>query len=201
MQHSTPVSPKNNTNRTHRPATAAAKEFALDISRKTTGKQQTKQQHLGDGTEPSAHEQAVGQLVQRVEERLVAATWTLRRTPDRERGFLHMRTMMWPDTAAEAGTYAPPAMTALQARRNVRLSPQEIDQMQPALDLLQLLPDPADRKLVFWACWHQDGEVQVKVPWAKVRRSMDSAQSRWTMKRRYANSLRWLASIILAQGQ
>jgi hypothetical protein len=72
--------------------------------------------------------------------------------------------------------------------------------MQPALDLLQLLPDPADRKLLFWASWHQDGEVQVKLPWAKVRRSLDSGQSRWTMKRRYDNGLRWLASIILAQG-
>ena len=199
MHHSSPVSPKNTPNRTHRPATTAAKEFALGVSRETNETRQSKRQPLGDGKEPSAHKQAVEQLVQRVEERLVGATWTLRRMPDRERSFLHMRTMMWPDTAAEAGTYAPPAMTALQARRNIRLSPQEIDQMQPALDLLQLLPDPADRKLLFWACWHQDGEVQVKVPWAKARRSMDCNQSRWTMKRRYGNGLRWLASIILAQ--
>lgn len=173
---------KSQARKTHRPATAAAVKFSKEPL-----------------TEKGNREQVVDQMKQRVETRLVAAAWTLRRTPDRERGFLHMRTMMWPDAAAEAGTYASQDMTALQARRSVRLSPQEIDQMQPALDLLQLLPDTVDRKLVFWACWHQDGEVQVKIPWAKVRRSLDSTQSRWTMKRRYDNGLRWLASIILAQ--
>lgn len=184
---------KNDPRKAHRPATAAAAKFSLDAKSK-------KRRHpSGDQTERGAHEQALDLLVQRVEERLVAAAWTLRRMPDREKGFLHMRTMMWPDTAADAGTYAPPSMSALQARLNVRLSPQEIDQMQPALDLLQLLPDPADRKLLFWASWHQDGEVQTKLPWAKVRRSLDTAQSRWTMKRRYENGLRWLANIIVAQ--
>lgn len=182
MQQSGRLTRKNHPQTAHRPATTAAVNLAKE-----------------GRPEKGSHEQAVDQMTQRVEARLVAASWTLRRMPDREKGFLHMRTMMWPDAAAEAGTYAPPDMTALQARRRVRLSPQEIDQMQPALDLLQLLPDPLDRKLLFWACWHQDGEVQVKIPWAKVRRSLDSTQTRWTMKRRYNNGLRWLASIILAQ--
>ncbi len=175
------------------PATIAARQLAQEVPVGRTSRA------AGTDTGASKYQQDLELLTRRVETRLVAATWTLRRMPDREKNFLHMRTMMWPDTVAEASTYAPQDMTALQARRNVRLSPQEIDQMQPALDLLQLLPDPVDRKLLFWASWHQDGEVQVKLPWAKVRRSIDSSQSRWTMKRRYQNGLRWLASIILAQ--
>ncbi len=183
------------TSRIHQPASVAASQFTTnEDSRKTSG---NSAQQSGSASE--RHERALVSLAHRVEGRLVGATWTLRRMPDREKGFLHMRTMMWPDAAAKAGTYAPQDMTALQARRGVRLTPLEIDQMQPALDLLQLLPDPADRKLLFWASWHQDGELQVKIPWAKVRRSMDSSLSRWTMKRRYDNGLRWLASIILVQ--
>lgn len=193
MHHPTPRSKKNDPRATHRPATAAAKEFASEVGCENPQRPPISRPCV------EHHERDIALLIERVEGRLVSACWTLRRMPDREKGFLHMRTMMWPDSAAEAGTYAPPDMTALQARRSVRLTPQEIDQMQPALDLLQLLPDPVDRKLLFWASWHQDGEVQVKIPWAKVRRSMDSTQSRWTMKRRYGNGLRWLASIILAQ--
>lgn len=193
MQYSSGHARRNKSQTTDRPATIAARQLAQEVpvarkSNETSAK-----------AAANKYQQDAEMLASRVEARLVAATWTLRRMPDREKNFLHMRTMMWPDAVAEAGTYAPQEMTALQARRNVRLSPQEIDQMQPALDLLQLLPDPADRKLLFWVSWHQDGEVQVKLPWAKVRRSMECGQSRWTMKRRYQNGLQWLASIILAQ--
>lgn len=138
-------------------------------------------------------------LINTVETRLVEAAWTLRRLPNREQGYLRMRGMLWPDAAAGPGAYGAEAMTAMQARRSARISPEEIDQMQPALDLLQLLPDIEDRKLLFWTAWHQDGELQVKIPWAKVRRSMGTTLSRWTLKRRYENGLTWLASIILAQ--
>jgi len=193
MQNSL-VLPRSNKPKTgDLPATIAARKMTQEVTvERPSGA-------AGTDTDASKYQQDVELLARRVEARLVAATWTLRRMPDREKNFLHIRTMMWPDTVADASSYAPQDMTALQARRNVRLSPQEIDQMQPALDLLQLLPDPADRKLLFWASWHQDGEVQVKLPWAKVRRSMDCGQSRWTMKRRYDNGFRWLASIILAQ--
>ncbi len=193
MYHSRRQVSVNRTQTSDQPATVAARQLAREVERGRSSAA------VDTRAITSKYQQDIEALVRRVETRLVAATWTLRRMPDREKNFLHMRTMMWPDTVAEASTYAPQDMTALQARRNVRLTPLEIDQMQPALDLLQLLPDPADRKLLFWASWHQDGEVQVKIPWAKVRRSMDSSLSRWTMKRRYQNSLHWLASIILAQ--
>ncbi len=138
-------------------------------------------------------------LVEKIETRLVEATWTLRRLPDRERGFLSVRGMIWPDAPTRAGDYGPEPMSAMQARRSARIDPREIDRMQPTLDLLLLLPDLSDRKLLFWAAWHQDGEQQTRLPWSKVRRSTASNQSRWTLKRRYENGLKWLASIILAQ--
>lgn len=138
-------------------------------------------------------------LVSKLEARLVEATWTLRRLPDRERSFLSLSTMIWPDAVAGPGDYAPTGMTSLQARRRARIDPKEIDRMQPTLDLLPLLPDITDRQLLFWAAWHQDGECQTRLPWAKVRRSLGLSLSRWTLKRRYENGLKWLASIILAQ--
>lgn len=138
-------------------------------------------------------------LVEKIETRLVEATWTLRRLPDRERGLLSVRGMIWPDAPTAAGDYGPAPMSAMRARRSARIDPKEIDRMQPTLDLLLLLPDLNDRKLLFWAAWHQDGEQQARLPWAKVRRSTASDQSRWTLKRRYENGLKWLASIILAQ--
>lgn len=144
-------------------------------------------------------EEKVLAVREQVETRLVNATWTLRRLPDRERGFMRMRTMMWPDAANDSGGYAPPAMTSLQARRNARIDPKDIDQMQPSLDLLALLPDLTDRQIVFWAAWHQDGERSAKIPWAKVRRSMGSDLSRWTLKRRFEAGLDWLARLICLQ--
>ena len=138
-------------------------------------------------------------LMPRVEGRLVNATWVLRRLPDKDSGPQRMRGMLWPETVAEAGTYAPISLSPFEAKRRLQISAKDIDAMQPALDLLQLLPDIEDRQLVFWACWHQEGEVQARIPWAKVRRSMGGTLSRWTLKRRYESALRWLASIIAMQ--
>ena len=138
-------------------------------------------------------------LVPRVEARLVNATWVLRRLPDKEKGFQQMRGMLWPETMEEPGQYAAASMSVFEAKRRLRISAVEIDAMQPALDLLLLLPDVSDRQLIFWAAWHQEGDVQARVPWARVRRSMGSSLSRWTMKRHYEGALRWLASLIAMQ--
>ncbi len=147
---------------------------------------------------PKGEQASLDALIDLVEARLVNATWTLRRLPDRDRGLLSMRTMIWPDANASAGDYAPASLTSFQARKRARIDPKDIDQMQPTLDLLPLLPDVTDRQLLFWAAWHQGGERQAKLPWAKVRRSMGVSLSRWTLKRRYENGLKWLSSIILA---
>lgn len=137
----------------------------------------------------------------RLEMRFVSACWTLRRLPDREAGFLRMRGALWPEAAAEPSTYARESLTSFQARRRVRITSIEIDQMQPTLDLLLLLPDIEDRRLLFWAAWHQDGERSARIPWAKVRRSLDVSWSRWTLKRRYEAALLWLAGLVELQGR
>ncbi len=134
-----------------------------------------------------------------IETRMVNAAWVLRRLPDREKGFLRMRGALWPETLAEPGTYPRAAMSAFEARRRVRISAAEIDQMQPTLDLLLLLPDITDRQIVFWAAWHQEGETGNRISWVKVRRSLGLTLSRWTLKRRYEASLMWLAALVALQ--
>ncbi|NVJ69675.1 MAG: hypothetical protein HWE08_04935 [Alphaproteobacteria bacterium] len=143
----------------------------------------------------------VEDIIPRLENWMITACWTLRRLPDREAGFLRLRGALWPETAPEAGTYAGTSVTSFQARRRVRISAEEIDRMQPTLDLLLLLPDVADRRLLFWAAWHQEGEVLARIPWAKVRRSLDLSASRWTLKRQYQGALEWLARLVLLQGE
>jgi hypothetical protein len=138
-------------------------------------------------------------LAHEIERRLVCAAWTLRRMPDKERGFLRMRTSIWAETKAAPGDYAPESEGYLASRKRGRIGAAEIDAMQPALDLLTLLPDITDRKILFWAAWHQDGELQARIPWAKVRRSLDAAASRWTLKRRYQAGLLWLAALVALQ--
>ena len=134
-----------------------------------------------------------------VESRLVGATWTLRRMPDREKGFLRMRGSLWPEMQAEPGSYPDANVGYTASRKASRITPREIDQMQPALDLLTLLPDLLDRQILFWTAWHQNGEAQARIPWAKVRRSMNSSASRWTLKRRYDAGILWLAALVALQ--
>ena len=150
-----------------------------------------------------AGEKTQALIAERVESRLIAAAWTLRRMPDREQSFLKMRGALWPEMTAEPGQYPRERISSFEARRRVRISAREIDEMQPALDLLLLLPDLTDRQILFWAAWHQDGEKQSRIAWAKVRRSVMAADeksySRWTLKRRYQAGLMWLAALILLQ--
>jgi len=167
-----------------RPLLKTARTFAAEMARES-----------GQGAELSLREK----LVPRLEGRFVSAAWTLRRLPDREAGFRRMQGCLWPETLAESSSYAPESLTSFQARRRVRISAEEIDEMQPTLDLLQLLPDVTDRRILFWTAWHQDGETQARIPWAKVRRSLGANLSRWTLKRRYEGGLRWLAAIIAMQ--
>ncbi|WP_417464562.1 hypothetical protein [Kordiimonas sp.] len=154
----------------------------------------------GDGRPPK------DMLIPVVEARMVSAAWTLRRLPDRERGFLRARQSYWPETMADGGTYAGAGLTSFQARFRARIRAEEIDAMQPTLDLLLLLPDREDREILFFGAWHQDGELGGRIPWAKVRRSLPAGKagntgnlSRWTLKRRYAGALSWLAALIALQ--
>ncbi|WP_374764278.1 hypothetical protein [Yunchengibacter salinarum] len=143
-----------------------------------------------------------------IESALITAVWTLRRLPDRDRAFLFARQVMWPEigageTGAEAGGRAPVGSViplAPQGKRGVygrqaRPDAKQIDAMQPALDLLALVPDQDDRQILFWAAWHQNGAPQSRIPWARVAQSVGLDLSRWTYKRRYGQGLDWLARL------
>jgi hypothetical protein len=156
-------------------------------------------EEMGQAGAKTAQEELECQLRDRVEDRLISAAWTLRRMPDKENAFLFARQSLWPETVPNKYTAMPKVMGVVRTRSRIRPTALEIDQMQPALDLLLLLPDLKDRQLLFWAAWHQAGERQVRIPWAKVRQSMAVDLSRWTLKRRYDDGLKWLAAIIALQ--
>ncbi len=163
----------------------ACKDFARLLQRRT----------------PSADDSLNAQMTHFLETRLVDAAWTLRRLPDREKGFLYQRQTLWPDMRQTDGQPIDLSIDTVFARKQVRPSPRQIDAMIPTMDLLRLLPDIKDRNVVFWGAWHQDGEVQARIPWAKVRRSLGSDLSRWTMKRRYQSALDWLARLVVQRNQ
>lgn len=167
----------------------------LDLPNNQVSPQANNQATSQANTQPNSQEG----LAALVESRLIAATWTLRRMPDREQGFLRMRGSLWPDMLPQAGTYPSAGISSRAARRLGRISAKEIDQMQPALDLLTLLPDIFDRQILFWTAWHHDGEAQDRIRWAKVRRSLGVTASRWTLKRRYDAGILWLGALVALQ--
>ncbi|PCI60034.1 MAG: hypothetical protein COB37_10385 [Kordiimonadales bacterium] len=61
--------------------------------------------------------------------------------------------------------------------------------MQPALDLLQLLPYKEDMMICYWGAYDQDGEKQSKIRWSRVIEAHDLDMSRWTLKRHYDGAL------------
>jgi len=131
-----------------------------------------------------------------LEAQIVDAVWTLRRLPDKEAGLLYCRGILWPEFARDYGQDIDYTMNTVLARKRVQPTPRQIDAMQPTLDLLRFIPDQLDRQIVFWGAWHQDGERQTRLPWAKVRRSVGADVSRWTLKRRYAGGLDWLSRVL-----
>lgn len=135
-----------------------------------------------------------------VESAVISAVWTLRRLPDRDRAFLFARQVMWPEMA-EGDDYSPGGGVDDQRAspaygRQSRPSPRQIDAMQPALDLLALLPDQGDRQILFWGAWHQHGAPQSRIPWTRVARTVALDLSRWSYKRRYGQALDWLSSLV-----
>lgn len=131
-----------------------------------------------------------GDIAKVLEQEFVLAAWTLRRLPTRDRPPSTLGAA-WQDEEVRDKEY--------NDRYRARISAQEVDHMQPTLDLLLLLPDLGDRQLVFWACHHVKGEVSDRIPWSKVRESMGGGASRWTLKRHYEGALLLLGAIINLQ--
>ena len=153
----------------------------------------------------------------KVQDALCLAMWTLRRMPDREMGWLYgSDRAKWPEVrkdyhgdtnpAVPKGTKLQPTKGreidyATQVLLKSRPTAAEITAMQPALDMLQLLPDIADKKLLSAVAWHWDGEVGGSIYWDAVRPwlkgRLATAHSR-TLKRHYDRSLDWLAVLVTA---
>ncbi|MBL4791324.1 MAG: hypothetical protein JKY60_20530 [Kordiimonadaceae bacterium] len=127
-----------------------------------------------------------------VEARLVLAAWTLRKSKSKNLKPADAKAA-WPEIARERGRDYPESQTPFAARLSVRSSKAAVDDEQPALDMMLLIDDIPTRHLVFWAVWHQDGEVG-PIPWEKVRGSLGVNMSRWTFKRRYDGALQEITS-------
>lgn len=152
----------------------------------------------------------------RVQDSLVQAMWTLRRIPDPEMAWLYgADRAKWPDARKDYhGESNPPAPKgaklqptkgkeldyATQALLKQMPTAAEIDAMQPALDMLQLLPDIGDKKLVSAVAWHFDGEAGNYIYWDAVRPWLKgrlvTAHQR-TLKRHYDRALDWLAQLVI----
>ena len=124
-----------------------------------------------------------------LEIRLIRAVWALRKMPDKERAFMSVGAAAWPEMQSEPGTYPNADETALVARLRLRTSPEDIDDMQPALDLLQLATNREDMMICYWGAYDQDGEKQSRIRWSKVIEVHDLDMSRWTLKRHYDDTL------------
>jgi len=154
-----------------------------------------------DFSQEMTGEQSLDFAISVVETRLVRAAWTLRRMPDRETGWLANKTQ-WPDTAkSPEEAYGYEDISAFEVRLKARLSSREVDDMQPALDMLDVLPDIRDKQLLFWVAWHQEGELLERIPWTAIKRSLAewapsnsyAGLSRWTLKNYYSSGIEFLA--------
>ena len=132
-------------------------------------------------------------LLAQTESNIIEAVWTLRRLPDPDSRWLKGYKSPWPHMAEDRHTAHPIPVSPLRMSLGVRPSRREIDDCQDGLDLLLRLPDIVDRKLMYWAAYHQNGERGRRIPWHLVRRALRVTWSRWTLRRRYRNALKWIA--------
>lgn len=136
----------------------------------------------------------------KIQHRLVAAQWVLRRMTDREMGWLYgADRAKWPAVRPDYHGGSDD-IAVLKARLASRPTAQEISDMQPALDMLQLLPHISDRKLVAAVAWHFEGDLGSKIYWDEVRpwlRGRLATAHPRTLKRHYDRSIDWLAELVV----
>jgi len=129
-----------------------------------------------------------------VEALLIEAAWTLHRLPDREQALLYQSNTFWPDHIYDyPGGGDPFGLYRTQSNRPSVPTAKEIDAMQPSLDLLRALPDIEDRRFLFHVAAYQKGERAQRIGWTKIKDNLALDVSRWTLKRRYAEALAWIA--------
>lgn len=140
-----------------------------------------------------------------VEAFMVEAVWTLERLPDQEHNWLMVRAM-WP---AHKTLYAdddqrnPDALARRQAP-----SARAVSRYEAVLNWLRLVPDPADRRIVFVACltrcgeprYWQTGRARNYFDWddvrAKICRNTGSQEKRdnATLSRYYRGAIELIAA-------
>lgn len=173
---------------------------------------------ITDGCRDFARESEteLSRMRSRLETALCQAFWTLRRLPDRELGWIYgSDRAKWPEVRKDYHrdhNPPPPKGATLQPTNGrdmdyatqvlvkIRPTAAEISAMQPALDMLQLLPDNADKKLVSAVLWHWQGEPGGYIYWAEIRpwlRGRLVTAHRRTLMRHYERSLDWLAQLVL----
>ncbi len=124
-----------------------------------------------------------------VQERLVEAMLVCWRSPDRERGWLWVKSA-WPEVSAEAGDYD--ARGGAHSSSDVRLRPAsltraEVAAMEEAFGWVGAV-DGADRKLIGLAVTAL-ARGEARVPWRRLLGPMGLAMGAEGLARRYARSM------------
>lgn len=137
-----------------------------------------------------------------IEYRLARAYLTLVRLPDSEWAWLkNSDRACWPSYWSGYHDGDDIERTAFETLMKTSPSRQDISDMQPALDLLQLLPDPADRKLVAAVATWFLGEPTDRIYWEPVKARLEgrlAVASKWTLKRRYNSAMDTLTICVMA---
>ncbi|MEG3177037.1 hypothetical protein U1872_12415 [Sphingomonas sp. RB3P16] len=124
-----------------------------------------------------------------VEERLIEAMLVCWRNPDRERGWMRIRSA-WPDVAAEPGDYD--ARGGDQTSSDVEIRPAsltrlEVAEMEEAFGWVDCLT-PIDRKLVGLVI-SQLARGAKQVPWMKLRGPMGLTRGAEGLRKRYERAI------------
>ncbi len=140
-----------------------------------------------------------------VKARIVAAVWTLDRLQHPDSRWLGSSVTSWPDHIRDYAGNGDPLKRYENDPPRIRPSGYEIDEMQPALDLMQLLPQIDDRHLVHYGSLYQYGQVAPRIPWGKVRTSLEKEKpknryirlERTTLWRHYNSSAEFIARCLI----
>jgi hypothetical protein len=124
-----------------------------------------------------------------VEERLVEAMLVCWRNPDRERGWMRIRSA-WPDVAGEPGDYD--ARGGDQTSSDVEIRPAsltrlEVAEMEEAFGWLDPI-DPVDRKLIGLVITALAKGTK-QVPWMKLRGRMGVTRGADGLRKRYERAV------------
>ncbi|WP_158010623.1 DUF6362 family protein [Tardibacter chloracetimidivorans] len=127
-----------------------------------------------------------------VQEGFIQAWESLRRMPDREKGWMRSGTSsLWRQVQREWGAYS---QDAEDVRLTLGLRAVEVDQMEEALQWLELLR-PEDRKLV-GAVLPVLAKGYSRIPWGRIkaRRGLEGKPD--TLKKRYRRALDMIAAAL-----